>query len=45
MRMRRKKHLAERVEKVSDILTVSDSDVLNCVIAERYEEEKVAWLK
>ena len=35
MRMRRKKHLAERVEKVSDILTVSDSDVLNCVIAER----------
>lgn len=35
MRMRRKKHLAERVEKVSDILTVSDFDVLNCVLAER----------
>lgn len=35
MRMRRKKHLAERVEKVSDILTVSDADVLNCVLAER----------
>ena len=35
MRMRRKKHLAERVEKVGDILMVSDSDVLNCVLAER----------